>query len=582
MNKIISFSMNVLKKYRWDSLFLKYWYKLSAIVLIPLMAIFLMIVSFYSSNEVKDWYNTQFVEHSRTVMSFENTFDNINKIYINLICDNDIINYISKPTSEYSGLQISNLTSRISTSVNSVINTHSYVDSIHIFNFKSPYVLSSIGNGYIDNFTDLSCYNYYINTHKSNFTIPTSYLYNNTNKENISFSYGIYIDQKLYGLLVINVSRENLIEYAGLDKSVSCIINSDNKVVFSADDSNKLDDSLFKYLKSDNLKLYSRKQVILLSPVANTSFRYLSVSYPESTQSKEMIFLIIILCIIAVLLISLALSFFLSAQFYKSIAVITSQLDSVQQNEAETDDNNELKHISSRILNLMNRNESMEHELVEKITNLKKAQYVALQTQINPHFLFNTLGLVNMIIMSTIKKPNNAERLVTLLSEILRYSLDTKKYIVSVKDEINALQKYIEIEKIKYRNNFDVDIAISPDAMECEIIKYILQPIVENAFKHGIRPLTSKRGNLIITAKTNKKFLIITISDNGTKIPPEKLKKIQKEMLDNNFPEDSHIGLSNVHSRIKLICGEEYGCYISSGENGTTVSMLLPNNKIKP
>ena len=108
------------------------------------------------------------------------------------------------------------------------------------------------------------------------------------------------------------------------------------------------------------------------------------------------------------------------------------------------------------------------------------------------------------------------------------------------------------------------------------MVKYVLQPIIENAFKHGLRPLQDRRGLLSIYAKKSDDILIFKIKNDGEPIPKEILENIKKNMSENDLPENKHIGLANVNQRIKLIYGEEYGCHIKSDEKETTVTILLP------
>ncbi len=287
------------------------------------------------------------------------------------------------------------------------------------------------------------------------------------------------------------------------------------------------------------------------------------------------VFFTIFVLIFLILLLFLSIN--ISWSNYNSILEIASQL---QDNTLVPD--NEIKYITDNIINLKNlaqnekeKNFNIEATLVSKLDELKKAQFFALQTQITPHFIFNTLNLVSAIVMNITKGPNDAEKVVSLLSNILYYSLREKNYFVDIKDEIDYTQKYIEIEKIKRKNNFDVEFEYADNIRNYKTLKFILQPIVENCFVHSF-PYTDKRGFLKIKIFEADKCINFEIYDNGNKISEDKLNNIKRDLVSDELPMSTHLGLRNINTRIKLLWGNEYGCFIASENSGTTVTIKTP------
>ena len=227
---------------------------------------------------------------------------------------------------------------------------------------------------------------------------------------------------------------------------------------------------------------------------------------------------------------------------------------------------------------MFKRNSQVENELAQKLELLKNAQSIALYTQINPHFLFNTLQLINTIHMSTYKQETEITRIITLLSDILSITLDTKTYLVPLRTEIEYLEKYAEILSIRYDNMFTITFDIDEDTLDLSVVKFSLQPILENSVQHGILPLR-KNGKIKISAFTQKQDLVIKIYDNGSEIPKDKLDSLHKLLSNQNIPEKNSIGLLNVHHRIRLLFGEEYGCFIDSDKEGTVVTLTMKKTK---
>lgn len=207
-------------------------------------------------------------------------------------------------------------------------------------------------------------------------------------------------------------------------------------------------------------------------------------------------------------------------------------------------------------------------KLMENSFNLNKARLAILSSQINPHFLFNTL---NTIASAIRVKPNIARDLVFKLSETLRYVLKTENDFKPLQDEINFISNFVSIENVRFgdqRLNFAFN--IDQQCKEFLIPTMILQPIVENAIRHGLVPLTNRRGLLEIFAKLlsedKNEFLEIKIIDNGVGI-----EKINDDIFKKG------IGLSNVNDRLKLLFGKNAKIEINSIKNqGTKVTLLFP------
>lgn len=216
----------------------------------------------------------------------------------------------------------------------------------------------------------------------------------------------------------------------------------------------------------------------------------------------------------------------------------------------------------------------IEKHVTEEQTRLRKAELELLQSQINPHFLYNTLDTIVWAAEDSDQK--TVVSMVKSLSEFFRTSLNSGKEIVTIEEEIMHARSYLEIQQIRYRDIMEYDISIPGEIYSCLIPKITIQPLIENALYHGIK---NKRGMGKITVSGEKKdnLAYIYVTDNGKGMTEERLRVVNEKIADNTSAEGDVFGLSNINERIQLKFGNEYGIHISSVlDEGTTVSVVLP------
>ena len=227
---------------------------------------------------------------------------------------------------------------------------------------------------------------------------------------------------------------------------------------------------------------------------------------------------------------------------------------------------------------MMTRNQELVTQEYQSKIEKRNAQIRALQAQINPHFMYNTLQVIGGMALK--KGAPEIYAVTVALSDILRYSLNFSREMVPLREEIQYLQSFLKIqnERFAYRINLEID--IPDDLMSLQIPKLILQPILENTFEHG---LADKKGEWLISihgAITSNGDLSLVVADNGMGIQSDRLAQIREELArgaDKAIDSGIHIGLNNVNSRIRLRCpGNEYGIAIESEEGvGTTVTVVM-------
>ncbi len=239
----------------------------------------------------------------------------------------------------------------------------------------------------------------------------------------------------------------------------------------------------------------------------------------------------------------------------------------------------EMKYISENIAKNLRRNEEMAKELQDRVLLFRRAMFTALQVQINPHFLYNTLENINWLAVNLSGGPNKVSSSVLALSKLMRYSSETEGYLVTVEEEIKHAKQYIELMKLRYPDLFTMEWNIDESTLSSGIIRLTLQPLIENAVRHGIRPKRAK-GKIAISIKKYGEHISIVIKDDGVGMTNEDIKLLNENLLTNYLLESKHVGLRNVNQRIKIIFGEEYGVHVeepSDINEGFTLKIVFPD-----
>lgn len=214
---------------------------------------------------------------------------------------------------------------------------------------------------------------------------------------------------------------------------------------------------------------------------------------------------------------------------------------------------------------------------IKEQENLKKAELRALQAQINPHFLYNTLDTI--IWMAESKKTDQVVEIVSALSSFFRISLSKGADWITIAEEMERIRSYLTIQKMRYRDILDFQIEVDNDVAENTILKLILQPLVENALYHGIK---NKRQGGTIHVRARRQGndeVLLEVEDDGIGFTPEKLAQLRTDLEDNSddIKLESGFGIGNVNKRIRLYYGLPYGLSVRSEYNtGTCVTLVIP------
>lgn len=242
----------------------------------------------------------------------------------------------------------------------------------------------------------------------------------------------------------------------------------------------------------------------------------------------------------------------------------------------------EFNNMLEQLDNLTNTLVETNAKLYEVELNRKESELALLQSQINPHFLYNTLESIKGIAL--VKDDDEIFEMTQALGRILRYSLKEAE-MVTISEECSIIKSYIRIQQIRFGNRFDINYDFEDEILDQRVPKMILQPFVENAIYHGLEPKVSC-GLLSISGRMHDDDCIqIIIQDNGSGMSESQMKNVQNDLGDslqiqnhNLYDRKNGIGIKNVNSRLKLIYGDQYGIHIESALNeGTKAIIKIPS-----
>lgn len=233
----------------------------------------------------------------------------------------------------------------------------------------------------------------------------------------------------------------------------------------------------------------------------------------------------------------------------------------------------EVQHLGKAIRSMVNQMHTLMDNIMIEQESKRKSELNALQAQINPHFLYNTLDSIIWMIEN--ENYDGAIIMVTALAKLFRISLSKGKNIITVRDEIEHARNYLTIQNIRYKNKFTYNIEVDEKVLNYGSIKLIIQPLIENAIYHGMEFMGGD-GEILVKAYAKDNELYIDVVDNGLGM----LQDVANSLLTGESKiekKSSGIGLKNVNERIQLYFGKRYGLEIySEPDEGTTVRIHMP------
>ena len=336
----------------------------------------------------------------------------------------------------------------------------------------------------------------------------------------------------------------------------------------------------------DNMEIWENDIQIVTTLVRETIFQYIYYEIKgiqESHAEYQSFFVsmieISVIAFVAVLLLIVFISHYIPLSISRPITELVEVTQQVSQGNLQVrshvNTGVEAKQLSESLNTMIDKINALLEQVKKEQIRIRKAEFELLQAQINPHFLYNTLDTIIWLAESDEQK--QVVHMVESLSDFFRTSLNQGKDIISIKEEIQHVRSYLEIQQMRYQDILEYEIDVPEEFYQNTIPKITVQPLVENALYHGIKNRRGK-GKITVRGYREDSFFILEVRDNGIGMQTERLVQVRNALLYKQLAESKVYGLYNVNERIRLNCGEEYGLRISSTyQEGTTVKILLPD-----
>jgi len=579
-----------IKKYKTKSIFVKNFLVVLLVIMIPLDIVSLL---FYA-NTNKSMRHEIYQSNYNYTYTIHNITDNIMKemqsLAIIASSQNDIINYlISEPEAGVTNSSQED----VYRYCKNFTYTHKYINSIYVYCESTNTILSDYMVQDFSTYQDNSWFEEYKKINQDEIKIIMR-------AKNDYYPYFLTIikpvfvtDTNRMGAVIINVNIQEMAKiFSNLDLPTDqniYIVDENGTIVYSENqdeilcnsDSVPIISAINSSEKEDDFSFTADGTTYTYSSIDSKLFNWKYVSavpmsfYMDRTASVSLLLFILLA---VSLVIGAVISFYISTRTYRPIGNIMELISSPEGDTKLYTDapKNESSYILSRISNTLQKNRELQEELDIRITLLKHAQIVMLQSQINPHFLFNTLDTINWMAIDELDGENNVSDALTTLGDLFKLNIDTANYLTDLKSEIEYTKKYIEILALRHKDIFTVDWTVGESLYNCKVPRLVLQPLIENAIYHGIKPKRTP-GTIQVNISSDENYLTIKVSDDGIGMDRTLLEKLTKEFEQDYVLGGKHVGLKNINQRIKLIYGNEYGVKITSASGITTVYLKMPN-----
>lgn len=379
-----------------------------------------------------------------------------------------------------------------------------------------------------------------------------------------------------------------------LDHSFSkgmVIVNFRSQAMERFMESQKLSDAHQLYLMDQNHQVLAgtssvdpshfdhRKNTISTLEDSEGGLSYLSVIPNRSLYAvPKKVFQLSALLTLLSMLLSLALAAVYSRNTSRSVNAVFDIFSAAQEGRPLPPvpaSHDEYNYIITNLISTFVQQDYLKIQLSEKAYRERTLELIALQTQINPHFLFNTLETIHMRAYGLTGSPNPVTYLLENLSKIMRYTLSDPDKQVSFQEEIDYAKAYINIQKFRYKDKFQVVWEYDNDVLYVPVIKMLLQPVIENSISHGLKD-TPGKGILKIKAACREDRFVLQIIDSGLGMTKERLARLRQSLTESGQSYE-HIGIHNTYKRLVLTYGDEIRFHISSKYQwGTAVVITFP------
>lgn len=324
-------------------------------------------------------------------------------------------------------------------------------------------------------------------------------------------------------------------------------------------------------------KFQGEERKVLVNTISYTGWKLVGV-IPDSTFTQGMlnmryfIGLLMLLTGCMLVFVNRVVSVIISRPILK-LNESVKEYEAGEKPEIYIGGSQEIRHLGHSIQNSYEQIDTLMRKIVMEQTERRKSELDALQSQINPHFLYNTLESITWMVEG--ERNDEAAFMITQLAKLFRISLSKGNTVITIKDELQHAKSYMNIQKVRYKNTFTVEFDVDEEILLFCTVKLILQPILENAINYGVSGMDDC-GVIRVTGRRNENRILLAVEDNGIGMSEEEVSLL---LTDSSrvHKHGSGVGLVNVNNRIQLLFGQEYGLTVESEpDEGTRVSVCIP------
>ncbi|MDK2799066.1 MAG: two-component system, sensor histidine kinase YesM [Clostridiales bacterium] len=570
--------------------------------LIIITVLIIGIIFYYESSRTieknADEYAYQIVEQvSRNIEYYIGYMEDVSSL---LYYNPSINNYLSQGQAEYKQqnvLENDLEEQKIAALLDSIMKMRKDIVSIFIFG-KNGKIITNGNNFELKEYIDINELDWYKQASQKNGqpVVSSSHVQKFIKNQHpwvVSLSRQIndFRTKKSLGVLLIDLNYKVITDICSKinlgQKGYVFILNKEGNIVYHPQQQ-----LIYTNLKSENIekiistesrsfieKKDGKKRLVTIKTIPNIGWKIVGVSYLNDLliareDIRNSYIIVIFVCLLIATLISVRIASNISRPIKKLEALMKrAENGDFNVNNIDIKSSDEIEHLAATFKMMLQRIKALMQQIKEDQKAIRKSELKALQAQINPHFLYNALDAI--VWMAESKKHDKVVLMTSALAKFFRLSLSKGDEIIYIKDEIEHIKYYLMIQKIRYSKKLEYEILVDPEILKYRIIKLVLQPLVENAIYHGIKNLPDG-GKIEIKGKQVEGKILLQVVDNGVGIPSQKLQHIL-ENENRSKVKAGGVGIKNVHERIQLYYGEDYGLTFESEEGqGTTVNVWLP------
>lgn len=472
------------------------------------------------------------------------------------------------------------------------------VVSINIFG-ENGLVLTDSASNAIKDYIDVKQMEWYTKAveAKGRPVISASHTQNylkNEGKWVFSLSAAIMEENEVLGIVLIDMSYKNLTDMCNDiqlgEKGYVYIVGQGQEMIYHPKQqliySGILQEDLARVMQQEEgsfTEVLEDKRLVTVHSLEQVGWRVVGVSYiGELLVSKQEIIIPLIILTLLALVVAFLISKRIASQTAKPIRELTEHMQEIELGklgvEIDTQsDTEEIQCLTASFKEMVYKIERLIEQVEDNQKKLRKSELKVLQSQINPHFLYNSLDTI--IWLGEREECEKVIQMTAALARYFRLSLSKGKEVITIYEEVEHVKHYLQIQKIRYASKLTYTIEVSPDIFDEMIVKIVLQPLVENALYHGIKDL-EEGGYIRVLGFREGNNIILEVYDNGKGMSHEQIKNILKAPSSTSITKGG-VAIKNVHERIQVYFGQDYGLsYESEYGKWTKVRITIPATEI--